>query len=142
MWIAPISSSVLKELRNAQALRTGEGEVDLARDVPLEKRQVLAAADARNQQMQVMDFLRIYVGKGAGKKIGLLLIIPLQRQSVAGLDQDLQGRFDLVRRKHLAVGKSGRAGNSSRLVQAALVPSLRDRHVCGWLEHFKNSLFR
>ena len=55
--------SVLEKLRKPQALRSGEGKVDLFGDAEFEQREVLRPADARDDQVQVVDLSRIDSGQ-------------------------------------------------------------------------------
>lgn len=55
--------TILQQLRNAQALRTGEGEVELAGDAFLKDVQMFAAAHARHDHMQIVHDLRVHFGQ-------------------------------------------------------------------------------
>jgi hypothetical protein len=55
--------SVLEKLREPQALRSGEGKVNLFGDTEFEQREVLRLADARDDQVQVVDLSRIDSGQ-------------------------------------------------------------------------------
>ena len=81
---------VFEELRQANALRTGEREIELASDAPLEQRQMFRPADASDQEMQVMELRRVGLDECPGEEIRLLLVVTLQCHVVTGLDQRLQ----------------------------------------------------
>ena len=46
--------------------------------------------------MQVMDLLRIHLGQAARQEVSLLLVVALQGNPVAGRDEPLQSRDDLL----------------------------------------------
>lgn len=52
---ADFELAVFQELRKPQTLRTGESEVDLLRDAHLEQGKMLGTANARNDQVQIVD---------------------------------------------------------------------------------------
>ena len=52
--------TILQQLGDSQALRTGEGEVQLAGDAFLKDVQMLAAAHARHDHMQIVYDLRVH----------------------------------------------------------------------------------
>src|SRR5208337_5318446 len=82
--------AVLEKLRQTYALRTGEREIELASDAPLEQRQMFRPADAPDQEMQVMELRRVGLDERPGEEIRLLLVVTLQCHVVTGLDQRLQ----------------------------------------------------
>ena len=80
---ADFEQAVLQELRDAQALRAGIGEVELVGDAPLEQVEVLGQADARHDQVHVVHPGRVDLGQRTGKKVGLLLIVAFETDPVA-----------------------------------------------------------
>ena len=88
---------VLKELSNSQALRAGVGKINPVRDAVLEKVQVLRPADAGNQHVNIMNLPGINLCQGAGKKIGLFLIIPFQGNAISRPDEGFQCLNDFFR---------------------------------------------
>ena len=52
--------TVFQQLRDTQALRPGEGEVQLAGNAFLKDVQMFAAAHARHDHMQIVHDLRVY----------------------------------------------------------------------------------
>ncbi|MNS60447.1 hypothetical protein D3C72_934460 [compost metagenome] len=60
---ADFELAVLQQLRNTQALGSGEGEIEFAGDALFEDIEMLAATDAWHDHMQVMHDLRIDLGQ-------------------------------------------------------------------------------
>ena len=52
--------TILQQLGDSQALRTGEGEVQLAGDAFLKDVQMFATAHARHDHMQIVHDLRVH----------------------------------------------------------------------------------
>jgi hypothetical protein len=88
---ADLELPVLEELRQAYALRTGGREIDRAGDAALEQRQMFRPADARDQEVQIMELRRVGLDERTQQKIRLLLVVTLERHGVTRLDQRLQG---------------------------------------------------
>ncbi|RMQ67513.1 hypothetical protein ALP99_05716 [Pseudomonas syringae pv. tomato] len=97
--------TVFQQLADAQALRAGKREVQFACDALLEKVQVLGAAHAGHDHVQVMHLARIDLGQRAGQKIRLFLVIALKHHPITGNQQGLQRRDDFIGRQHHAIGK-------------------------------------
>ena len=62
--------------------------------------EMFRTADARNQQMHVVNFLWIDLRERARQEVGLLLVVAFERDAVAGLDQRFECLDDAVRRQH------------------------------------------
>jgi hypothetical protein len=90
---ADLQRALLQELRDAQALRAGEREIELAGDAALEQVEVLRQADARHDHVQALHLAGIDLHQGAREEVGLFLIVTLEYDAVAADDQALQ-RFD------------------------------------------------
>ena len=86
---ADVDLAVLDEVRQPHALGAGESEIDLAGDAPLEQRQMFRPADARDQQVQVMELRRVDLDERPRKEIRLLLVVALQSHGVARFQQSL-----------------------------------------------------
>ena len=86
MYRTNFENAVLQELRNAQALRAGVGEVELARDAMFEQVEMLRAADAGNDHVQLVDDVGIHLGQRAGQEVCLLLVVAFHGDPVAGRD--------------------------------------------------------
>jgi len=112
---AHFEQAVFQQLADAQALRAGEGEVELACDAALEQVQVLGAADAGHDHVQVVQALRVGLGQRTREKVGLLLVVALEHHAVAGGDQQFEGFDDPLGGQHHTVGQVTDA------VQAALL---------------------
>ena len=93
---ADFQQPIFQQLRNAQALGTGEGEIELTGDAFFKQVKVFAAPDAGHDHMQIVDFLRIDFRQHAGEKIGLLLVVAFQHHPVAGGEQVFQYADQLV----------------------------------------------
>jgi hypothetical protein len=81
------------QLGELAALRPGEGEVEPIGDAALEYRQMIRQREHRLHHMQVMHARRIDLGQRRGEKVGLLLVVALDRHAIAGLDHGFQ-QFD------------------------------------------------
>ncbi len=103
---ADFQQAVLEQLADAQALRTGEGKVELARDLPLEQIQVLGAADARHDHVQVVQLAGVGLGQGAGEEVRLLLVVALEHHAITGGDQEFQGLDDPLAGQYHAIGEA------------------------------------
>ena len=62
---ADFELTIFQQLGDSQALRPGEGEVQLAGDAFLKDIQMLATADARHDHMQIVDNLRVHFSQRA-----------------------------------------------------------------------------
>jgi hypothetical protein len=72
---ADLDLPVLEELRQAHALRTGKSQIDLAGDTAREQGQVLRPADARDEEVQVMNLRRIDLDERTRQEVRLLLVV-------------------------------------------------------------------
>ena len=88
------------------------------RDAALEQRQMLGTADARNQQMHVVNLVRIDLGERARQEVGLLLVVAFERDAVAGLDQGFERIDDAVGWQD-AVFEPGRNGREATVLLVA-----------------------
>ena len=87
MWIAPIlTARSSDEFGELAALRSGIGEIQAVRDAALEHGEMVGQRQHRLHHVQVVHPRRIHLRQGGGEKIGLLLIVALDRHAVAGLD--------------------------------------------------------
>jgi hypothetical protein len=93
---ADFEDAVLQELRDAQALRAGIREVELSGDAALEEIEMLGAAHARNDEMQVVDDFRIDLREGTRQEIRLFLVVALDDHAVARGDERLQDIDDAL----------------------------------------------
>ncbi|MNP31014.1 hypothetical protein D3C76_1241170 [compost metagenome] len=127
---ADFQQAVFEQLADAQALGAGEGEVELARDATLEQVQVLGAADAGHDHVQVVQLAGIGLGQGTGEKIRLLLVVAFEHHAVARHDQGFEGRDDFVGRQHHAIGQRPDAVEAALLPAAATRPTGLRGHCC------------
>ncbi|MCY1398695.1 hypothetical protein D9M71_137310 [compost metagenome] len=128
---ADFQQAIFEQLADAQALGAGEGEVELARDATLEQVQVLGAPDAGHDHVQVVQLAGVGLGQGAGEEIRLLLVVALQHHAVAGHDQGFEGRDDLVRWQHHAIGQGPYLVETALLLAATARPTgLRGHCYC------------
>ncbi|KAF1053879.1 MAG: hypothetical protein GAK43_01201 [Stenotrophomonas maltophilia] len=113
---------VFEQLADAQALGAGEGEVQLARDAVLEQVEVLGAADAGHDHVQVVDLLRIETGQRAREEVGLLLVVAFEHHAVTRLQQRLQGLDDALGGQDHAIGEVADTLQAALLVAAPACP--------------------
>lgn len=83
MDCADFQQAVFQQLTDAQALRAGERKVQLARNALLEQVQMLGAANARHDHVQVMHLARVDFSQRAGEEVGLLLIVAFKHHTIA-----------------------------------------------------------
>ena len=107
----------LDQRRQACALRAGEGKVDLAGDALVEQRDVFGQGDYRLHHVQVVHSRRIDGGQRLSEKIGLLLVVAFDADTVGGFDDRLQ-QFDDTTGVDLAAD----AGRAFEAACAALLP--------------------
>lgn len=93
---ADFEQAIFQQLRDAQALRAGEREIQFTGNAFFKQVQMLAAPDAWHNHMQVVDFLRINLGEHAGEEISLLLVVTFQYYPVARGEQIFQYADQLV----------------------------------------------
>src|ERR1700721_2733108 len=82
-----VELAVFQQLRPAQPLRTGKGEIHLLCNPQLKQCEVFRTADARDDQVQVVHFLRIDLHEGPRKKISLLLVVAFKYNPVSADDE-------------------------------------------------------
>ncbi len=87
---ADLQQAVFEQLADAQTLRAGEGEVELARDAQFEQVEMLRAADAGHDHVQVVQLAGIDPRQRTGEEIRLLLVVAFQHHPIARRDQRLQ----------------------------------------------------
>ena len=131
---ADLELAVLEQLRHAQALRTGEGEIHAPGDAALEQRQVLGRLMAGDEQMQIVHLRRVDLSERARQEVRLLLVVALERDAIAGAQQPLECRYDLGTPHQLAVEMRGNASQPALLVVAAAGPRAATG-LCGCLGH-------
>jgi hypothetical protein len=119
---ADLKLAVLKQLGQANALRTGVREIELAGDASLEQRQVLRSADAPDQQVHIMGLRRIDLDERPRQEIGLLLVVAFERHGVPGLQQRLQGLGDRPALQHRSLHPGRDPGQSRGLLGHATPP--------------------
>ncbi len=122
--------AVFQQLTDAQALRTGEREVQLARNALLEQVQVLGAADARHDHVQVMHLARIDFGQRAGEEVRLLLVVAFKHHTITGNQQGLQRRDDVVGRQHHTIGQRPHLLQTPLLLAATTCPACVGGSCC------------
>ncbi len=127
---ADFQQAVFQQLADAQALRAGEGEVELARDLPFEQVQVLGAADAGHDHVQVVQLAGIDLGQRAGEEIRLLLVVAFEYHAIAGCDQRFQGLDDPLAGQHHAIGEATRLIETPGLFGTTTRPLRRWGHCC------------
>ena len=88
--------------REGRALRTRIGEIELARDPALEQVEVGLENDAGLHDVQIMDLLPVDACQNFRKKIGLLLVVALEADSIARADDRLEKGLCTLRPRHLA----------------------------------------
>ncbi|SAQ22797.1 Uncharacterised protein [Klebsiella michiganensis] len=122
---ADFQQAIFQQLRNTQALGTGEGEIKLAGDTFFEEVQMLAAPDARHNHMQVVNFLWVNFRQHPREEISLFLVVAFQHHPVAGGQQLLKNGDQLVGGDHFA--RDLRLGQSPLFFRTATVPDASRR---------------
>ena len=124
--MAPSSILPPASAREGRALRTRIGEIELARDAPLEQVEMSLEYDTRLDDMEIVDSGSVHAGQGLGKKVGLLLVVALEADPVPGPDDRLEKHLCALRRHHLATGVTGTRVQADVSLAALLLPV---RHV-------------
>lgn len=127
---ADLQQAVFEQLADAQALRAGEGEVELARDAQFEQVEMLRAADAGHDHVQVVQLAGIDPRQRTGEEIRLLLVVAFQHHPIARRDQRLQRGDQAFARQHRAVSQAAHALEAPLLFLAAPRPLRRGRDRC------------
>ncbi|GAB3389502.1 hypothetical protein GCM10027514_32370 [Azotobacter armeniacus] len=122
--------AVLHQLADAQALRAGEGEVELAGNAALEQVEVLGAADAGHDHVQIVQPAGIDLGQRAGQEVRLLLVVAFQHHAIAGGDQRFQGGDYPVARQDHAIGEATHLLEPALLLAAPARPLRRGGNCC------------
>ncbi len=117
-----LEKPVGEELRNAQALRAGKGEVELAGDASLEKVELLRTADARDDHVQIVNPGRVDLGEGARQEVRLLLVVAFEHDTVVRSNDRLEERDDVAGRDDTSLGDGRPALHAPCLFGAALIP--------------------
>ena len=73
---ADLQQAVFEQLADAQALRAGEGEVELARDAQFEQVEMLRAADAGHDHVQVVQLAGIDPRQRTGEESACFWLLP------------------------------------------------------------------
>ncbi len=120
---------VIDHLREAQALRPGEREIDAARDAALEQVHVFGSAEHGQQQVQVVHALGIDFGELARKEIGLLLVVAFEHDAVAGFEEGVECVDEPLRVEHAPIRECADAREALALPVAPCRPVSRRR--CG-----------
>ena len=127
---ADFQQAVFEQLADAQALGAGEGEIELAGDAAFEQVQMLGAADAGHDHVQVVELFRVGLGQRTRKEIRLLLVVALQHHTVAGMDQRFERGDDLVGGQHHTVGQPAHLVETALLLVAPPRPARVGGNCC------------
>ena len=95
---ADFQLAIFQKLRNPQALWAGKGEIYFLCYAQLKQREMFRPADARYDQVQVAELIRIGFHQRTRKEICLLLVVALEDNSITADNQGLE-RFDDLRRR-------------------------------------------
>ena len=109
---------------SAAALRSREREVQPRRDAALEHVEVLGQREHRLDHVQVVHPRRVDRREGLGQEIGLLLVVALEADAVAGLDHRFQQRPRLGGWDQLGAGQMGGALQARIPVTGLAVPCI------------------
>ena len=122
---AHLQHAVLQQLRDAQALGAGKGEIELVGDAALEQVEVLRQAYARHDHVQFIDLVGVQLHHGAGQEVGLFLVVPFEDHAVAAGDQQREGVDDGVGADDRAVAEVAHGLEAAALFLASRVPLAR-----------------
>jgi hypothetical protein len=93
-----LQAAIFQQLSDAKTLRTRVREIDFSRDPVFKQVKVFAPADTRNQQMKIMDLFSIDAGQSPREEVSLLLVVSLNRHSIARTDESFESLNDRLRR--------------------------------------------
>src|SRR5580704_11107363 len=91
-----VEPPIFQQLGDAQALWTCVGEIYFLRDSQFKQCELFGPADTRNDQMQIVNLLRINLYQGPREEISLFLVISFQHDPVAADDESFQSVDDLL----------------------------------------------
>ena len=120
--MAPSSILPPASAREGRALRTRIGEIELARDAPLEQVEMSLEYDSRLNDMEIVDSGFVDARQNLGKKVGLFLVVALKADPVVGMDDRLKKRLCVLWRYHLAAGVTGTCIQAGVPLAALLMP--------------------
>ena len=107
---ADLQRSGRDQFRELAALRAGKGEIQPVGDAALEHGEMIGQRQHRLHHVQIVQARRIGFCQRGGEEIGLFLVVALDRDPVAGLDDRLEqfrgplGRADLCAAPHHRCG--------------------------------------
>jgi hypothetical protein len=104
---------------------TGICEIDLAGNAPLEERQMLRPADARDQQVQIVELCRVDLDERPRQKISLLLVVALEGHGITRLEQGLQCLDDRSGLQHTPLHPRREPGQARGLPRPSSCPAAR-----------------
>ena len=96
------------QLGQLPALRPGKGKIQPVGDAPLEHRQMIGKRQHRLHHVQIVQTCWIGFREGRGEEIGLLLVVALDHDPVAGLDDRLEQFGSALWRTDLGAGAAYR----------------------------------
>jgi hypothetical protein len=99
---AELDLAGVQRVRDRGSLRARIGEVELACDAPLEQVEMGLENDPRLHDMKIADSRRVDAREDLGKEIGLLLVVALEADPVAGTHDRFEKRLRAFRRHQLA----------------------------------------
>ena len=135
--MAPSSILPATSARDRSPLRARIGEVELARDAPFEQVEMGLQDDPRLHDVEVVDPRRVDARQGLGEEVGLLLVVALEADPVAGADDRLEERRRALRRHHLAAGVAGTGFQADVSPAPLLLPvcHIAVPHIAGLRSH-------
>ena len=123
MWIAPIVSGLRRnEFGEPAALRSGVRKIQSVRDAAFEHGEMVRQRQDGLHHVQIVDPRRIDIRQGGGEKIGLLLIVALDRDAVAGLDDRFEQLGRPLRGTEFSACTADRSGSRQPREAIGFVP--------------------
>src|SRR6201991_3675330 len=113
--------AILQQLRHAQALWSSESKIHFLSNTQFKECEMFRTTNARNNQVQIMNLLRIDLDQRSGQEISLFLIVSLQYDPVSADqhslesvddpfffdDQSLHPRFEQLHAPPLLIASGG-----------------------------------
>ncbi len=110
------------EFGEPAALRSGVRKIQPGRDAAFEHGEMVRQRQDGLHHVQIVDLRWVHTRQGGGEKIGLLLIVALDRHAVAGLDDRFKQLGRALRGAELPACTADRSGSRQPRGAIGFVP--------------------
>ncbi|CAM5482752.1 hypothetical protein SSTU70S_02877 [Stutzerimonas stutzeri] len=92
--------------------------------------QMLGAADAGHDHVQIVKFAWVDLGQRTGEKVRLLLVVAFEHHPITRSDQRFERRDDLVTRQYHAIGEAAHLVETAGFFSTTTRPLRRWGYCC------------